>query len=122
MEDNSDGSYEGFSMDDSSEEPFGIFLDYTHEEELSNASMRGREKREDIPPLNQEVAHITKLSTAPNGMLSRVYGKNQKGCISTISMLAGREANVSGRGKFSAADRCHVASRYMPTGGPVQVD
>lgn len=120
--DNSDGSYEGFNMDDSSEEPFGDCLGHTHERELSNARMRRKEKREGILPLDHEVAHITKLSTSPNGMLSRVYRENENGYISAFSMLAGREANVSGRGKFSSADRCHVASRYMPTGGPVQIE
>ncbi|KAH9296874.1 hypothetical protein KI387_028556 [Taxus chinensis] len=120
--DSSDGSYDGYGMDDASEETFDIFLGHTHEEELSNASPCRREKREDIPPLDHKVAHITKLRSAPNVMLSRIYGENQKGHISVFSMLAGREANVSGRGKFSAADCCHVVSRYLPTGGPVQVE
>uniref|UniRef100_A0A0D6R1N9 Uncharacterized protein n=1 Tax=Araucaria cunninghamii TaxID=56994 RepID=A0A0D6R1N9_ARACU len=107
--DSSDGSDEGYVMDDASEE--------------SVENFRGRrEKRKDMPSLDHEVAHITKLRRAPNDMLSRIYGENKEGYIRTFSMLAGREANVSGRGKFSSADCCHVSSRYLPTGDPVIMD
>ncbi|KDO74958.1 hypothetical protein CISIN_1g015301mg [Citrus sinensis] len=37
-------------------------------------------------------------------------------------MLVGREVNYSGRGRFSAADSCHVLSRYLPVNGPWKVD
>jgi len=72
--------------------------------------------------LHRELAHTTKLRSAPNGILSRINGKSQNGYVSTLSMLAGREANISGRGKFSVADCCHVASRYLPTGDPEIMD
>jgi WD repeat-containing protein 23 len=37
-------------------------------------------------------------------------------------MLAGRESNRSGRGRFSSADRCHILSRYLPVNGPWLID
>jgi WD repeat-containing protein 23 len=37
-------------------------------------------------------------------------------------MLAGREFNVSKNGRFSRAECCHVASRYLPTDGPLVVE
>lgn len=77
---------------------------------------------EDPIKLHHELAHITKLRSAPNGMLSRMNGKSHNGYVSTLSMLAGREANISGRGKFSVADCCHVASRYLPSCGPDIMD
>lgn len=77
---------------------------------------------EDPNKLHYELEHITKLRSAPNGMLSRMNGKSQNGYVSTLSMLAGREANISGRGKFSVADCCHVASRYLPSCGPDIMD
>uniref|UniRef100_A0A0C9S975 LEC14B homolog n=1 Tax=Wollemia nobilis TaxID=56998 RepID=A0A0C9S975_9CONI len=120
--DSSDGSDEGNVMDDASEESVEIFRGRPYEGEHSNVSLHRREKRKDMPSLDHEVAHITKLRSAPNGMLSRIYGENKKGYIRTFSMLAGREANVSGRGKFSSADCCHVSSRYLPTGDPVIMD
>lgn len=90
-DDNSDRNDEGINTDDALEEPARLY---------------------------HELAHITKLRSAPNGMLSRINGKNQNGYVSTLSMLAGRETNISGRGKFSGSDCCHVASRYLPTCGP----
>ncbi|XP_039020946.1 LEC14B protein-like [Hibiscus syriacus] len=37
-------------------------------------------------------------------------------------MLAGREGNYSGRGRFSSADCCHMLSSYFPVNGPWLVD
>ncbi|KAK1395162.1 hypothetical protein POM88_014218 [Heracleum sosnowskyi] len=37
-------------------------------------------------------------------------------------MLSRREANITGRGRFSSADRCHVASQYLPVNGPGLID
>ncbi|XP_050237419.1 LEC14B protein isoform X4 [Mercurialis annua] len=42
--------------------------------------------------------------------------------VSTVKMLAGREGNYSGRGRFSAADRCHMLGRYLPVNGPWLID
>ncbi|XP_057963742.1 LEC14B protein isoform X2 [Malania oleifera] len=37
-------------------------------------------------------------------------------------MLAARQGNYSGRGRFSVADCCHILSRYLPVSGPSVVD
>ncbi|KAF5745888.1 LEC14B protein putative isoform 5 [Tripterygium wilfordii] len=34
--------------------------------------------------------------------------------LNNAKMLAGREANHSGRSRFSSADRCHMLSKYLP--------
>jgi WD repeat-containing protein 23 len=37
-------------------------------------------------------------------------------------MLTGRQQNLTGHGGFSSAERCQVAHRYLPNGGPDKVD
>jgi WD repeat-containing protein 23 len=69
-----------------------------------------------------DVAQMTKLRSSPHENLSRVFPGRMKLPASTLRMLVGRECNYSGRGKFSAADGCHVLSRYLPTKGPWIVD
>ncbi|KAL5701524.1 L14B [Ranunculus cassubicifolius] len=73
--------------------------------------------------IQDEIAQITKLATRPDDHLSR--GSVITGCskyVSTVKMLAGREMNCSGRGRFSSADCRHVLSRFLPVYGPWQVD
>lgn len=72
--------------------------------------------------LDHEIAHITKLRSQPDEKLSRVLPGKRQLPVSTVKMLAGREANYSGKGRFSAADSCHVLSRYLPVNGPWLVD
>ncbi|KAL3531393.1 hypothetical protein ACH5RR_010715 [Cinchona calisaya] len=76
------------------------------------------------PPtsLDHEIAQLTKLRSEPHENLSRVLHGKRESPISTVKMLAGREANYSGRGRFSKADRCHVLSKYLPVNGPWVVD
>eukprot|EP00252_Welwitschia_mirabilis_P009699 TRINITY_DN2244_c0_g1_i1.p1 TRINITY_DN2244_c0_g1~~TRINITY_DN2244_c0_g1_i1.p1 ORF type:complete len:552 (+),score=103.27 TRINITY_DN2244_c0_g1_i1:222-1877(+) len=69
-----------------------------------------------------DIAHITEFNSLPNYTYFTMAGKNKNGYVSTFKMLAAREANYSGIGKFSASDRCHVASRYLPTSGPRAID
>ncbi|KAL5097232.1 hypothetical protein RYX36_001559 [Vicia faba] len=73
--------------------------------------------------LVHEISQITKLRSSPNENLSHVVpGRIRRLPASTVRMLVGREGNYSGRGKFSAADGCHMLSRYLPTKGPWIVD
>ncbi|KAL6954335.1 L14B protein [Sarracenia purpurea var. burkii] len=72
--------------------------------------------------LDHEIAQETKLKSAPDEHLSRVLPGKREFPVSTFKMLAGRESNYSGRGRFSAADCRHVLGRYLPVNGPYVVD
>lgn len=72
--------------------------------------------------LGHEVAQLTKLRSEPNRLLSRVGLGKSLLPVSPVMMLAGRESNYSGRGRFSSADSCHVLSRYLPVNGPRRID
>ncbi|KAK8506242.1 hypothetical protein V6N12_074290 [Hibiscus sabdariffa] len=69
--------------------------------------------------VDDEIVQLTNLRSGPPGRL--MPGKQQLP-VSPVRMLAGREGNYSGRGRFSSADRCHVLSRYLPVNGPWLVD
>lgn len=72
--------------------------------------------------LDHEIAQLTKLRSRPHEFLSRTAPGKLRLPVSTVKMLVGREVNYSGRGRFSAADSCHVLSRYLPVNGPWKVD
>lgn len=72
--------------------------------------------------LDHEIAQLTKLRSVPHQNLSRVLPGKREFPVSTVKMLAGREGNYSGRGRFSSADCCHVLSKYLPINGPWVVD
>lgn len=72
--------------------------------------------------LDHEVAQATKLLTTPNEHLTRVGPGKQELPVSAVKMLAGREGNFSGRGRFSKADRRHLLSRYLPVNSPYLID
>ncbi|WCJ23644.1 DDB1- and CUL4-associated factor 11 [Euphorbia peplus] len=69
-----------------------------------------------------EIDQLTELRSRPNENLGRDGPGRLKLPVSTVKMLAGREANYSRRGRFSSADSCHVLSRYLPVNGPCRVD
>ncbi|KAL0287463.1 UNVERIFIED_CONTAM: LEC14B protein [Sesamum calycinum] len=72
--------------------------------------------------LEHDIAQLTKLQSRPHENLSRVLPGKREFPISTVKMLAGREANLSGRGRFSSRDCRHVLSKYLPVNGPWVVD
>lgn len=72
--------------------------------------------------LDNEIAHITKLKSKPHQLLGQVGLGRPEFPVSPMKMLAGRESNYSGRGRFSSADRCHLLSRYLPVNGPWLID
>lgn len=87
------------------------------------ARTRERQHEQQLSPLDHEIAHQTKLRSAPSEMIRKVTPSKQKNMpISTVAMLSAREANYSGKGRFSKADSCHVLSRYLPVHGPWCVD
>lgn len=72
--------------------------------------------------LYHEVAQLTKIRSEPNENLCRVLPGKREYPVSTVKMLAGREGNHSGRGRFSLADRCHLLNKYLPVNSPQVVD
>lgn len=72
--------------------------------------------------LDLEIAQLTRLRSGPSEQLSKMLQGRCKAPISTVKMLAAREGNYSGRGRFSSSDICHVTSRYLPVHGPHLVD
>ncbi|KAK6164736.1 hypothetical protein DH2020_001600 [Rehmannia glutinosa] len=72
--------------------------------------------------LDNDIAQLTKLQSGPQENLSRVLPGKREFPVSTVKMLAGREANLSGRGRFSSGDCRHVLSKYLPVNGPWVVD
>ncbi|XP_077240602.1 LEC14B homolog [Tasmannia lanceolata] len=85
---------------------------------------------EQPPGLDHEISHLTKFRSAPSEMIRKSIPTNQNiptsqkvnMPISTVKMLSAREANYSGKGRFSSADCRHVLSRYLPVKGPSHVD
>jgi DDB1- and CUL4-associated factor 11 len=72
--------------------------------------------------LDNEIAQITKLKSTPHQLLVHDGSGRKELPVSPVKMLAGRESNCSGRGRFSSADRCHLLSRYLPVNGPWPID
>lgn len=64
--------------------------------------------------LDHEVVQLTKLGSKPHERLSQVVPRRRESSVSPVKMLAGRESNYTGRGRFASADCCHVLSRYLP--------
>ncbi|KAK8654296.1 hypothetical protein V6N13_128267 [Hibiscus sabdariffa] len=72
--------------------------------------------------VDDEIAQLINLRSGPHDRLRRLMPGKQQLPVSPVRMLAGREGNYSGRGRFSSADRCHMLSRYLPVNGPWLVD
>lgn len=84
----------------------------------------GQQSKRPFKNLDNEIAQITKLKSTPHRLLDQVGpGRPEtKLLVSPVKMLAGRESNYSGRGRFSSADRCHLLNRYLPVNGPWLID
>ncbi|KAJ6828307.1 LEC14B protein-like isoform X1 [Iris pallida] len=71
---------------------------------------------------DHDIFHLTRLHSEPSRSTVMGMHGGRKLPISTIKMLAGREVNCSGRGRFSSADSSRVLGRYLPVNGPWPVD
>ncbi|KAM7254000.1 hypothetical protein ACFE04_031682 [Oxalis oulophora] len=114
----------GYSMSrlDLESEPSDSSVDYGAIHELvGDNSKRSTDVKNIL--LDQDIAQLTKLTTAPDHHFSPLIPATKQDLhVSPVKMLAGREANLSGKGRFSSADRCHMLSRYLPVKGPWLVD
>ncbi|KAK1351895.1 hypothetical protein POM88_053900 [Heracleum sosnowskyi] len=70
--------------------------------------------------LDHDVAQLTKLRSAPHENSGDVFPGKRRSSVNTVKMLAGRECNYSGRGRFSAADRCHLRFSQVVGWPPVR--
>ncbi|ONH93728.1 hypothetical protein PRUPE_8G249600 [Prunus persica] len=95
-----------------------LTLESDHFDEVGSSQTSGKL----LHNLEHEVAQLTKLRSAPHERLNQIGPGKRDLPVSVVKMLAGREGNYSGRGRFSSADRCHVLSRYLPVKGPGLVD
>lgn len=72
--------------------------------------------------LDNDISLLTNMRSRPHENFIRELPGKRALPVSTVKMLAGREGNFSGRGRFSSADCCHVLSRYLPVNGPWLMD
>lgn len=106
--------------DDEDEEDSSSYFDVSDSEESLATS-----SDEQLPPLDHVIAHSTAVRCLPSegsarlGALKRGGGG---GTVNVMTMLKGREFNVSGNGRFSKAECCHVGARFLPTDGPSVVE
>ena len=82
----------------------------------------GQQTKTPFRDIDNEIAQITKLKSTPHKLLGQDGPGKPKLPVSPVKMLAGRESNHSGRGRFSSADCCHLLSRYLPVNGPWLID
>ncbi|XP_050237415.1 LEC14B protein isoform X1 [Mercurialis annua] len=87
-----------------------------------NAIDNGQKSNTSFNILDHEISLETNLKSRPHQRLDEMMPGKRKLPVSTVKMLAGREGNYSGRGRFSAADRCHMLGRYLPVNGPWLID
>ena len=82
----------------------------------------GSDSGETLPPLDHVVAQSTAMRHSPSEGSARLGKVKRGGMVNAMTMLAGREFNVSGNGRFSRAECCHIGERYLPTDGPTVVE
>lgn len=100
-----------------------IESDYFDSNESSSEASNSHSKcKNHLNNLDHEIAQLTKLKSGPHEKLSKVIPGKQDLPVSVVKMLASRQGNYSGRGRFSSADCCHILSRYLPVNGPWLVD
>ncbi|KAK1551694.1 hypothetical protein Q3G72_002983 [Acer saccharum] len=92
------------------------------EEDASDGSSSNQGENEKSDNLDNEIAHLTEIRSRPHKLLTRPVPGRLKLSVPTLNMLVGQEVNSSGRGRFSAADSCHIMSRFLPVHGPRSVD
>jgi hypothetical protein len=118
-EEENDGDYDDEEVDFSVDED-----EYEHDMSLGPRSISsGSEGSESLPaPLDHDLAQATALRNAASEDSVRLGKVKPFELVNTHTMLTGREFNVSKNGRFSRAECCHVAARYLPTDGPSVVE
>ena len=81
-----------------------------------------RQRHDEDFDIDNEIFYLIRLRSEPSESTRKSTQARRKIPISTVRMLSGREANCSGRGRFSLSDRSYVLGRYLPVNGPWSVD
>ncbi|XP_022758109.1 LEC14B protein-like isoform X2 [Durio zibethinus] len=89
---------------------------------VTNEAGSSNRSNKPLHNVDHEIAQLTNLRSNPHERLRKLMPGKQQSPVSPVKMLAGREGNYSGRGRFSSADCCHMLSRYLPVNGPWLVD
>lgn len=71
--------------------------------------------------LDHPLAQMTRMYTSANWG-SKKLRRSPGSLVNALTMLEGREINVSKNGRFSSAECCHLSQRYIPTDGPTIID
>ncbi|TVU20789.1 hypothetical protein EJB05_30385 [Eragrostis curvula] len=72
--------------------------------------------------IDEEVSHLTRVKSEPSQRTRTSFNTERKKPISTFKLLAGRESNCSGMGRFSSADCSYALRKHLPVKGPWCVD
>eukprot|EP00249_Psilotum_nudum_P020800 c27852_g1_i2 orf=410-2113(-) len=118
-ESNSDAGDESREEEDSEEEP-DVHMEAEYRDRKAKSEKARSLKQETVAQLEHVIGHMTKLRVTPSEGFAKFAGISQ-GTIPTVAMLSGREFNVSGNGKWSQSECCHVAARFLPVNGPTVV-
>lgn len=94
--------------------------EYEYDFEAMEEDVFPEHKRGEFNDKHNEVFQSTELRSEPSRRIGKRAGRTTR--VSPVDMLLGREANISGRGRFSFADCSHVLGRYLPVKGPWHVD
>ncbi|EHA8588766.1 LEC14B protein [Cocos nucifera] len=81
-----------------------------------------RQRHDEDIDIDNEIFYLIRLRSEPSESTRKSTQGRRKMPISTVRMLSGREANGSGRGRFSLSDCSYVLGRYLPVSGPRPVD
>lgn len=94
-------------------------VDEEDEEERDDENAEDKEQEEP-----HALCQLTKMMTSPHSNFARFGGvqgmrtaklePSRLQAVNALSMMAGRESNVSGYGRFSSADCCSMAARFLP--------
>lgn len=87
-----------------------------------NGKAASQSRNEPSSNAEHEIMQLTNLRSRPTEQLNRVLRDKSSLPVSPVKMLACREGNYSGRGRFSSSENCHVSSRYLPIYGPRTID
>lgn len=115
---------------DQEQEESDVYAAAVSDSEESNQSLNTKASEaggpsdggEALVPLDHEITQSTAMRHSASVGSARLGRVKRGGMVNAMTMLAGREFNASGNGKFSRAECCHVGERYLPTDGPTVVE
>ncbi|KAH7301869.1 hypothetical protein KP509_23G046900 [Ceratopteris richardii] len=117
-EDSSDEDYQPENSDSESENQI-------HAEEDEGSTCTEERHDDDIHCgilADHDIFLTTKCNVTSSSVYSKIGSVDRYGTVPTLTMLHGREMNVSRLGRWSKAECCHMAARYLPEDSPHIID